>query len=136
MATGGCAYPPWMGVGCHGWKHLDGTAITIEEFRANLTRCKATIEMHTGQSPDTVAFTWGHFNQRMLDEMASLEMRHAFSCIHGAISYPLRQSKAIERIDIRPELMIEDFEAIVRGDWDYLGMLQYTRHLLRNRHVR
>lgn len=124
------------GVGCHGWQHIDGTKVRGEEFKVNIERCRSAIHSHTGQTAHTMAFTWGHFNQSLLNiVVGDLGMRHAFSCIHGAVQRPLHPGQAIKRIDIRPDLEMADFASIVQGDWDYLGLMQKARHLLRQRHA-
>jgi peptidoglycan/xylan/chitin deacetylase (PgdA/CDA1 family) len=121
--------------GCHGWQHLDATMIGRDEFKANLERCKAAIQTHTGQPSRMMAFTWGRFTQQTLDDAIALGMVYSFSCIHGAVARPLHARQAIKRIDIRPDLVLQDFASIVRGDWDYLGALQSTRHLVRDRNA-
>jgi peptidoglycan/xylan/chitin deacetylase (PgdA/CDA1 family) len=122
-------------VGCHGWQHLDCTRVTENEFKTNLQRCQAAIASRTGSRANMMAFTWGKFTRQALRAACELGMRHSFSCIHGAVKRPLRAHEAIPRIDIRPDLALQDFASIVRGDWDYLGIVQHALHFLRDRHA-
>jgi hypothetical protein len=36
----------------------------------------------------------------------------------------------IPRADIRRDYTLEDFKAVVRGDWDYLGHIQRIRRVM------
>ena len=52
--------------------------------------------------------------------------RYAAGGRHGALR-PDFDPMAFPRINIAQDYSLEDFRAIVRGDWDYLGWVQRAK---------
>lgn len=121
---------------CHGWRHLDSTKISAQAFQLNVERCRDAIGEHIGTRPDWLAYTWGHFSPAQTAQAFGMGMTHVFTCLHGpAHAQPTAKSAIVDRIDIRPDITLTDFAAMIRGDWDYLGWVQRARHHLRALHA-
>lgn len=120
---------------CHGMRHLDSTALGPDEFRHNVQACQSTIARHTGVSPTWLAYTWGRFRGEHVQQALHSGMTHVFTCLHGpAWRGTVDPPCTIDRIDVRPDIALKDFEAMVKGDWDYLGWIQRARRRLEARH--
>ncbi|HEY2918580.1 MAG TPA: polysaccharide deacetylase family protein [Candidatus Binatia bacterium] len=117
-------------IGSHGADHVDLTLLPETEVFTQLTRSKATIEERLDSSCIHFAYTWGHHNRRVRAAVAECGYSWAVAAVHGVVS-PTVDRYAVPRIDIRNDYKLEDFIAIVRGEWDYLRLLQRTRRLLR-----
>ena len=119
-------------IGSHGVDHVDLTVVDDNRMRHELSASKREIEHRLGMSCDHFAFTWGRFTGREKLAVQEAGYRTAASAIHG----PLKNggdTYALPRIDIANRYTLQDFEAIARGDWDYLGLIQRTRAWLRGR---
>lgn len=121
---------------CHGEHHLDSTTLGHDEFQRNVQLCQDAIARHTGVSPTWLAYTWGRFHDEHVRQALHSGMTHVFTCLHGpARRDAIASPHMIDRIDVRPDIALKDFAAMVRGDWDYLGWLQRARRRLEARHV-
>jgi peptidoglycan/xylan/chitin deacetylase (PgdA/CDA1 family) len=117
-------------IGSHGADHIDLTLLTETEVFTQLRHSKATIEERLENSCNHFAYTWGHHNRRVRAAVAECGYSWAVAAEHGVVS-PAVDRYAMPRIDIRNDYELEDFIAIVRGEWDYLRLLQRARRLLR-----
>jgi peptidoglycan/xylan/chitin deacetylase (PgdA/CDA1 family) len=116
-------------IGSHGADHVDLTQLPDPEIRRQLQQSKAEIERRLGTECRHFAYTWGNHDRHVRAAVAQCGYESAFAGVHGAVQ-PSRDRYAISRIDVRADYELEDFIAVVRGDWDYLGLIQQARRLL------
>lgn len=112
----------WM-IGSHGVDHLDLTAASAACADAQLRASKTMIESRINPSPLYFAYTWGRHNIALRRAVAKAGYQAAFSCDHA----PVREGFdrwAIPRLNISKDYSLDDFAALVAGDWDYLGWVQ------------
>lgn len=117
-------------VGPHGVEHFDLTAQADDSVRTELGESRIRIQERLGHCLPVFAYPWGRNSGRVRTLAAESGYTHAVAGIHGPVldsSDPF----AIPRIDIARDYTLDDFKAIVRGDWDYLGWLQRVRAALR-----
>jgi peptidoglycan/xylan/chitin deacetylase (PgdA/CDA1 family) len=117
-------------IGSHGLDHLDLTAEREDVVRLQLVDSKDAIEQRIGQPCEHFAYAWGRYSAFLQAEVQAAGYRTAVAGLHG----PLRAASdryALPRINIGPDYSFEDFVAVVRGDWDYLGLYQRARRHLR-----
>jgi peptidoglycan/xylan/chitin deacetylase (PgdA/CDA1 family) len=113
-------------IGSHGVDHLDLTALPSDRVVSELTVSKSIIEEQTGVPCEHFSYTWGRNNLPLRSAVGEAGYRFAAAAVHG----PVRQGfdpLAIPRINIDRNYSIEDFAAIVQGDWDFLGWWQRVR---------
>jgi peptidoglycan/xylan/chitin deacetylase (PgdA/CDA1 family) len=108
-------------IGSHGVGHLDLVRIPPAEWDRELRESKATIESRLNRECKGFAYPWGRCNRRLEDAVRAAGYARAVSGLHGAVDADSDRF-ALPRIDIRAEYEPRDFEEIVRGHWDYLGL--------------
>ena len=118
----------WI-IGSHGADHVDLTRLPDPEIRVQLRQSKAAIEERLGTECRHFAYTWGNHDARVRAAVKECGYDSAVAGVHGPV-LPSSDRYAIPRIDIRSDYELEDFIAAVRGDWDYLGLVQRARRLL------
>jgi peptidoglycan/xylan/chitin deacetylase (PgdA/CDA1 family) len=109
----------WV-VGSHGVAHLDFTRADDDVVRAQLHESKAAIERHLSVTCRYFAYTWGRHSSHLEQLVAEAGYECAFTGVHG----PVRRGAnpmAVPRINISQDYSLDDFKAIIRGDWDYIG---------------
>lgn len=119
----------WI-IGSHGADHVDLTRLPDAEAHVQLKQSKAAVEERLGTGCNHFAYPWGHHNSRVRGAVAQCGYRWAAAGVHGAV-FAGCDRYAIPRIDIRKDYELEDFIAVVRGDWDYLRFVQSARQFLR-----
>lgn len=117
-------------IGSHGVEHLDLTSVRDESLHAELHDSKRLIEDRLGVACHHFAYTWGRYNRKVKKAVMHAGYLSAASAIHGPVD---KNSDlfALPRIDIAKSYSIEDFKAIVRGDWDFLGTAQAIRRFIK-----
>lgn len=124
----GLARRGWT-IGSHGVDHLDLTAVDEATRTQELRDSKNAIERRLGFECRHFAYTWGRYTRQVQRAVADAGYRTAASAIHG----PLRDDSgphALPRIDISNQYSLADFQAIVRGDWDFMGRVQRVRRMV------
>lgn len=114
------------GIAPHGVEHLDLTRQPEDRVRSELTQSRARIGETLGQPVPVFAYPWGRHSGEVRRLTAEAGYTHAVAGIHGPVTEN-SDPFAIPRIDIARDYTLDDFKAIVRGDWDYLGWLQRAR---------
>lgn len=114
--------------GSHLVWHRQLTALTPVEADKELRVSKQTIEDRLNQECESFCYPWGGHDDRSVAAVRRAGYRNAVVTIQdrwlmGACPDPYR----IPRADIRREYTLQDFAAVVRGDWDYLGYIQRLR---------
>jgi peptidoglycan/xylan/chitin deacetylase (PgdA/CDA1 family) len=113
-------------IGSHGMEHLNLTALPPDRVVSELTVSKATIEERTGVPCAHFSYTWGRNDASLRSAVRDSGYRYAAAAIHGAVRRGC-DPYAVPRINIHRDYSIEDFAAIVRGDWDFLGWWQRVK---------
>lgn len=111
------------GVGSHGVGHLDLTRASGSTMERELRLSKSEIESRLGRPCEYFAYTWGRFNGELRNAARIAGYSGALSGIHGAVK-STSDRLALPRIDIRAEYGLRDFEDVVVGRWDFLGLKQ------------
>ena len=117
-------------VGSHGAEHPDLSVQAEETVRTELRVSRAAIESALGGCAPVFSYPWGRHTAGVRRLVAEAGYTHAVAGIHGPVTQR-SDPYAIPRIDIARDYTFDDFKAIVRGDWDYLGWLQRARAFAR-----
>lgn len=115
-------------IGSHGVEHLDLAAVDDARRIQELSDSKQAIEDRLGFECRHFAYTWGRYTRRVQQAVADAGYQTAVSALHG----PVRHGSdlyALPRIEISNEHSLEDFQAIIRGNWDFLGGIQRARRV-------
>jgi peptidoglycan/xylan/chitin deacetylase (PgdA/CDA1 family) len=115
-------------IGSHGVEHLDLTTADDSTTRRELNDSKLMIEDRSGLQCRHFAYTWGRYSRRVQRAVAAAGYQTAASAIHGPVR-PTSDPYALPRIDISNLYSLEDFQSIVRGEWDFLGAVQRARRV-------
>jgi len=110
-------------VGGHGVEHLDLTTLDREQVVNQLLRCKHDIESHLRHPCEHFAYTWGHYNTQVRQDVVAVGYRSAVAGLHGPVR-TRSDRHALPRVDVRSEYGLDDFVAIVTGRWDFLRIKQ------------
>jgi peptidoglycan/xylan/chitin deacetylase (PgdA/CDA1 family) len=117
-------------MGSHLVHHKDLTSLDSATATEELELSKKMIEDRIGAECSSFCFPWGKHNLPAVKAVRSAGYKNAVVTIQGRYQ---RDAGAdlfrIPRADIRREYSLNDFKAVVRGDWDYLGYIQRFRHL-------
>lgn len=107
-------------VGSHGVDHLDLTREPPDTCRAQLNRSREQVTRRIGADCKHFAYTWGQNTPPLRSLVSQCGYQYAVTTVHG----PLRRQfdpMAIPRLNVASDYSLDDFKAIVLGDWDYLG---------------
>jgi peptidoglycan/xylan/chitin deacetylase (PgdA/CDA1 family) len=113
-------------IGSHGIDHLDLTRQPDDVVNRELHLSRRQIEQAGLVCSPIFSYTWGRHNAHLRALVKAAGYTHALAGIHE----PVAESGdpfAIPRINIDRHCTLDDFKAIVRGDWDYLGWLQHAK---------
>lgn len=117
-------------MGSHLVSHRDITSLAPQEVDEELRRSKAIIEEKTGTECGSFCFPWGRHNEPTLVAVRDAGYRNSVITIQGRWQkHEPPDPYRIPRADVRREYSLSDFQAVVRGDWDYLGRIQALRRL-------
>lgn len=113
-------------VGSHGIEHYDLTALPVPEVERQIMESKGDIEARLGRPCRHFAYTWGLHNENVRERLRSSGYRFAVAAHHAPLS-DKSDLFALPRVDIRRDYNLDDFTALVRGEWDFLGLLHKLR---------
>jgi peptidoglycan/xylan/chitin deacetylase (PgdA/CDA1 family) len=116
-------------LGSHGVDHIDLSRSSPEVCERQLVQSRDEIGKRLGAPCVHFAYPWGRSNRRLRAQVAQSGYRYAAAGLHGPLltgSDPL----ALPRINVSRNYSLDDFKAIVQGDWDYLGWLQRAKALV------
>ncbi len=114
----------------HGSEHPDLAQESEQSVRDQLTHSKQLIEERLAAPCVGFAYPFGRSSSRVQALAAECGYQWAVCSTHGTVKKSVDRY-AIPRIDIRNNYTIQDFIAVVRGDWDYLHLVQAARHRFR-----
>lgn len=118
-------------MGSHLLHHQDLTALDSASADRELQDSRRTIEDHTGSPCSSFCFPWGKHN----DATVNAVRRAGYANSVITIQDRWRKKDVVDRYripraDIRRDYTLDDFKAVLRGDWDYLGHIQRIRRLM------
>lgn len=117
--------------GSHLMRHKDITSLGAMETNDELSGSKKKIEDELGVECSSFCFPWGKYDDRSVDAVKAAGYKNSVIAIQGRWKYPHDLDHyRIPRADVRRDYEIEDFAAVIRGDWEYLGVVQKVRRLL------
>lgn len=117
-------------IGSHGRRHLDLTVQPATVIAEQLTGSKREIATRLGQECRHFSYTWGRHNSLVRKLVAEAGYKSAVAGHHAALA-KTDDPLMLPRLDVRKEYKLEDFAALVCGDWDYLRYYQQARSILR-----
>lgn len=112
----------WI-IGSHGVQHYDLTRLTLLEAERQIKESKEQIEEKISTSCIHFSYTWGHSNKDIRNVARQVGYRYAVTGRHAPLSKSF-DSLALPRVNIMSDYTLDDFVAIVRGLWDYLGIIK------------
>jgi peptidoglycan/xylan/chitin deacetylase (PgdA/CDA1 family) len=118
-------------LGSHLVHHLDLTRLSSARAIAELCTSRKMIEEHTNRDCLDFAYPWGRATQRNAQWVRQAGFRSAVTALHGPVPAKC-DPMLIPRVDIRRDYNLDDFEAILDGDWDYLGRYQRLKQAVRS----
>lgn len=113
-------------IGSHGVEHLDLTTSPPDRVERELHESRLTVEDRLGISCEHFSYTWGRYDARLQAAVQEAGYATAVSGRHGPVSEDF-DPFAIPRINVQCDYTPDDFIAILRGDWDYLGWWRRLR---------
>ena len=116
-------------VGSHLCRHVNLTRLSEAEARRQLDRSRCTIEERLGRPCVDLSYPWGLYNAAVAGWARDAGYRTAAVGVHAPVPHPV-DPYAIPRMAIRSGYSLADFEAILNGEWDFLGIVQWARHRL------
>jgi peptidoglycan/xylan/chitin deacetylase (PgdA/CDA1 family) len=116
-------------IGSHLCQHLDLSAVESEEGLRQLTRSKQTIESRVGTPCGDFAYPWGRFSLRSLEWVRAAGYASGVTVVHRDVPKQFDPYR-VPRLFINQNYKLEDFRAVVMGDWDYLALFQLLRRPL------
>lgn len=117
--------------GSHLLSHKDLTSLCPAEAEEELGGSKKMIEDRIGAECPSFCYPWGRHDDRSVVAVKDAGYKDAVIAIQGR----WRAGESVDRYripraDVRREYSLDDFAAVVRGDWDYLGLLQNFRRIV------
>lgn len=113
-------------IGAHLVHHLNLTALTREQALVELSSSKSAVELHTRKPCLDFAYPWGLANRRCSEWVRQAGYRSASTTLHAPVPAKL-DAMLLPRMTVAQSYDADDFEALLRGDWDYLGILHRAR---------
>lgn len=115
----------WM-IGSHGVEHRDLSVCSQGAVDRELLQSRKEIESRLGGVCRHFCYTWGRHTAILRSRVAAAGYSYAAAAVHAPLGATYDQL-AFPRMDISRHLGFEDFTAVLRGDWDYLGWVQRVR---------
>jgi peptidoglycan/xylan/chitin deacetylase (PgdA/CDA1 family) len=113
----------------HGTRHLDYTRQADDIVRDELTQSRQLLMERLNVPCQHFAYPWGRSNNRVEKIVQAVGFKWAATGIHGALPVTLTPY-SLPRVNIERGYTLNDFRAIVRGDWDYLGIYQHMKRMI------
>jgi peptidoglycan/xylan/chitin deacetylase (PgdA/CDA1 family) len=117
-------------MGSHLVHHKAITSLDAASANRELQDSKKIIEDRVGAECSSFCYPWGKHNSSSVEAVSRAGYRNAVVTIQARYHQARSADRfRIPRADIRRDYTLDDFKAVVRGDWDYLGYIQRFRHL-------
>ena len=119
--------------GSHTYLHPNLAKIDLDEDREEIVVLKEMIESQIKKEVKFLAYPWGQldcFNPKIISIVSQVGYHLACSTLWGKITKRI-SIFALPRIRIDPWDTLEDFEAKILGEWDYIKYFQILKSFLR-----
>ena len=118
----------WI-IGSHGMEHLDLTVQPMVRVAAEPAGSRHAVEQSVSSPCRHFSYTWGRHTPALREAVRAAGYEFAAAAVHGPVPVSFDRF-AFPRVNIHRDYTLEDFAAIVRGDWDFLGAWQTMRSRL------
>lgn len=115
-------------IGSHGINHYDFSCSESKITEYELTTSKQNIEMRLHTDCSHFSYPWGKHSPKVKKMVQAVGYKYAVGGRHAAVT-PNSDLFAIPRINISKEYSFEDFKEIIKGKWDYLGLIHQIKGL-------
>lgn len=116
-------------MGSHLVAHKDLTSLDTATADEELLRSKQLIEERLGEECSSFCYPWGRHDDKSVEAVRRAGYRNAVVAIQGRWKGNGSDCYRIPRADVRRDYTIDDFAAVVKGDWDFLGYVQKIRRM-------
>jgi peptidoglycan/xylan/chitin deacetylase (PgdA/CDA1 family) len=116
-------------VGSHGVEHVDLTQMKRQDIQQQLTKSKKMIEEKLQIACPHFAYTWGRHSQEVRALVKQAGYQYAVAAHHREISQN-SGPYVLPRMNIDKSYSLDDFIKIVKGNWDYLGLIHTAKYAL------
>lgn len=117
----------WI-IGSHGVNHLNFAETKSDLTCQELFLSKQDIENKLGIECEHFAYPWGRHSLAVKEILKQSKYRYAVTAKHGSVTKHVDLYE-IPRINISNQYSFQDFKNIVKGKWDYLGLLHRIKGL-------
>jgi len=115
-----------MCFGSHMSEHGDLSRLGRREAMEQLRRSREEVSDHLGKPCEQFAYPFGRYTAQAIDWVRVAGFRTAATTVHRALS-PVDDPLRLPRAGIDERYSLCDFKRIIRGDWDFIGLLQTLR---------
>ena len=116
-------------IGSHLCHHKDMTRLDALEGMFELIRSRTTIAHRTGVPCRDFAYPFGLLNRENVEWVRRAGYETATTVVHATVRGRI-DAMRIPRMGVAPIHTLNDFEAILRGEFDYLPVVQRARQTL------
>lgn len=109
-------------IGSHGVDHLDLTQEFESKIQAELNNSKTAIEDHLQKPCKHFAYTYGRHNKLLHLCVKNANYHYAVAGQHASLK-KINNNMALPRLNIQNDYSQSDFEAIICGKWDFMGLI-------------
>lgn len=101
-----------MEIGSHGVSHLDWRKLDQQHLEAELVGSKQTLETTIGRRITAASMPFGRYDTRVLSALQRAGYAKVFSTDGGS---GVPTDRPIPRTNVRGEMMVKDFSALIQG---------------------
>jgi peptidoglycan/xylan/chitin deacetylase (PgdA/CDA1 family) len=116
-------------IGSHLCQHKNMTRLDAAEGLSELTLSKALITRKLNSACRHFAYPFGLFNRQTVEWVRNSGYESATTVMHATVPREYNHL-TIPRMCVAPIHTLDDFAAILRGEFDYLPIMQTARRLL------
>ena len=115
-------------IGSHGVNHHNFTRIKNESVHQELLNSRQDIERRLQADCLHFSYPWGQYTAHLKESVKIAGYQYAVAARHAEIKQH-SDLFALPRINISRDYSLADFKDIVRGKWDYLGLIHKMKGL-------
>ncbi len=117
-------------IGSHGVDHFDLTKESESKIQAELTNSKILIENKLQKPCNHFAYTFGKHNKLLRQCVKNANYHYAVAGQHAALK-STNNNMALPRLNIQNDYSQADFENIILGKWDFMGLIHKIKGMVR-----
>lgn len=115
-------------IGSHGVNHYNFTMTEENITKQELSLSKESIEKYINTECLHFAYPWGIYSKDLIIALRNAGYKYAAAAMHAKLSQSSNLF-ALPRMNIEKNYSFEDFKNIVKGNWDFLGIIHKFRNL-------